>query len=360
MPYTLDDIHLLLFDKDLLSPDDLIFGEYDVTTINRRNRNLQITTSKNNYLVKQVQKKESENGKTLTNELLFYKYVKEHMPHISSLFPEVWFADEESVTLILNFYRDAVPLWRYYKDRCPDNFPVKTAEATGRLLANFHNAFSRLDKTSLPFLSADLPFIFDLNKPHPCILSFYAKGGYQLLESIQQDEKLVEIWETATSLWQNNSLIHGDIKLDNVIVIPEGDDNETDNVKLVDWEMLQYGDAAFDIGGALQDYIFLWLIQMPDKDTAEEMIKGAPFAFSVFHPAIKAYWKGYSNICHAFGTEQVLKRSVLFSGLRCIQTSFEISNKFDHMPGIASILFNMGASIMKDPAKAQSLLFGLN
>lgn len=360
--YTLDNIHTLLFREQLLAPDALVFGDYDVTTINRRNRNLQVTTSGNlNYLVKQAQHKESESARTLKNELLFYKQVQTGMPHAHGLFPKVKHADEDDVILILDFYKDALPLWKYYKERCPHDFPIETAAATGRLLANFHNAFRDFDPKALPFLSEALPFVFRLHQPHPRILSFYGQGGYRLIEMIQQDAQLLEQWEAAEKKWEINSLIHGDVKLDNVIVLPGEADNASTDVKLIDWEMLQYGDIAFDIAGALQDYIFLWLILTPDADTAEEMIKKVPFAFSDLQPAIAVYWGAYRDTAALDVTEAatLLNRAILFAGFRCLQTSFEISSKFDHIPAIAMILFNLGASIIKDPGKAQSRLFGL-
>jgi aminoglycoside phosphotransferase (APT) family kinase protein len=359
--YTLDNIHTLLFREELLIQDDLVLGDYDVTTINRRNRNLQITTGKDrNYLVKQLQHKESESARTLKNELLFYKHVASDMPHIHSLFPQVKYADEDNVILILDFYKNASPLWKYYKERCPDDFPLQTAAATGRLLASFHQAFRDISKDKLPFLNEELPFVFHLHRPHPRVLATYGQGGYELLSTIQQDEALTRQWEAAKQSWEVNSLIHGDIKLDNIIVLPDNENGDSSNVKLVDWEMLQYGDLAFDIAGAFQDYIFLWLIMTPDGESAEEMIKKVPFPFSTFHPALNTYWEAYSS-ASALSNEAaatLLSRSVLFAGLRCLQTSFEISNKFDHIPAIAMILFNLGSSIIKDPEKAGAMLFG--
>jgi len=361
--YTLDDVHLLLQEEGLIAPDEILWGDYDVTTINRRNRNLQITTNNGrDYLVKQLQHKESESARTLKNELLFYKHVAAHMPQLQPLFPHLKYASEENTTLVLDFYKDATPLWRYYKERCPHYFPLKTVAATGRLLAGFHLGFNKAKhKEKLPFLEDELPFVFHLHQPHPRILATYKKGGYRIVEMLQQDEKLIKQWNEGSLLWQINALIHGDIKLDNIIVLPDEGNEESENVKLVDWEMLQHGDLAFDVAGAFQDYIFLWLIMTPDADSAEEMIKKVPYAFSELQPAIQTYWTAYSNTMglDEEATKDLLHRAVLFAGFRCVQTSFEIANKFEQVPAIAMILFNMGTEIIKETEKAKSLLFGL-
>ena len=54
-----------------------------------------------------------------------------------------------------------------------------------------------------------------------------------------------------------------------------------------------------------------------------------------------------------------LEKAVLFAGLRIMQTSFEISSRFDAMPPIAVLLFNIGASILNNPQRACDQLYGV-
>jgi thiamine kinase-like enzyme len=360
--YTADTIHGLLLQKKLLTEEDFIWGDYEATSINRRNRNVQVTTSNNkNYLIKQVFDKNSDNAKTLLTELNLYKYIKENFSEIQSCFPQVNYACPEDIILILEFYKNAVPLWKYYKQKGITDMPLKTISSAGNLLAKMHNSFRNGHIGALPFLSNELPFAFYLHQPQPKILSYIHQGGLDFIESIQNDKELVNLFDTAHKNWEINSLIHGDIKLDNLLVIVNDTEDESTELKLIDWEMAQYGDRAWDVAGGLQDFIFWWVIMMPEHDTAAEMIKNARFSFKDLAPSIFSYWDSYSNVIelHPEAKEELLDKAIQFSGFRCLQTAYEIATKFDSIPPIASVLLNLGKSIIKNPALAKEKLFCL-
>ena len=50
--------------------------------------------------------------------------------------------------------------------------------------------------------------------------------------------------------WQQDSLIHGDIKFTNCIVFPQS--GGTLGFRIVDWELADWGDAAWDVGGVFR------------------------------------------------------------------------------------------------------------
>ncbi len=361
--YTVDTAHSLLQQQQLVDAEEILFGDYEVTSTNRRNRNLQVTTLHNgNFLVKQVADKKAENAKTVCTEIALYQHVKENLPHLHALFPTVHYTNIENITLALEFYKEATPLWKYYKERTIHQLPLRTISAAGKLLGELHRVFAYDGTNPVPFLTTELPFVFNLHEPHPRLLSYLRSGGYHFIEQLQSDEALIHLWDVAREMWQINALIHGDVKLDNVIVIPRAGEEEATHLKLVDWEMAQYGDTAWDVAGALQDFIFWWTIMMPNEDTAEAMIKKAPFGFQELQPAITTYWHSYSGVSGLSDTanEELLSKAIFFSGFRCIQTAYEISSKFEHVPPIAQVLFNLGKSIVKDPETARHKLFALS
>ena len=60
--------------------------------------------------------------------------------------------------------------------------------------------------------------------------------------------------------WRFDSLIHGDMKWDNVLVYPAGDGLD---FRIADWEMADFGDAAWDVGAVLQSFFSTWIMSMP-------------------------------------------------------------------------------------------------
>lgn len=360
--YTVDTIHRLLLQIKLITPQDILHNDYEVTSMNRRNKNLQVTTNQEkNYLIKQVSDRGAENARTLTTELRFYQSVADNFPELQKYFPNVFYTDEQDILLILEFYKNAVPLWKYYKEKGIDRMPMNTVADAGKVLASVHEKFKDCPKTTFPYLNDALPFAFELHKPDPKILAYIRKGGYQFIENLQQDATLCMIIEELSANWKGDALIHGDIKLDNMIVIPGNNETDDPELRLIDWEMVQYGDLAWDIAGGFQDFIFWWIIMMPEGETPEEMIQNATFSFSRLQPAINAYWDAYVQTRKLTNEENevLLKRVVRYSGLRCLQTAYEIATKFEYLPPIALLLWNTGESILKNDEMAREKLYGI-
>lgn len=363
--HSIDTIQDFLLDQKLLNRDTIVFEDFEATSINRRNQNIQITTlNETNFLIKQVADKNAENAKTLKREAQFYQYFNQKTPYLAKYLPEVKYVDIEDIILVMTFYKEAMPLWKYYNEKTIHHFPLSIPQAIGKLLAKLHLTFSKqelINDPKLSFLDRNLPFIFNLYKPHPSRLSYISGGGYAFIQRIQSDSDLMQAFNAIPNLWQENAVIHGDIKLDNFIVL-EPEKETTNSIKLVDWEMTQIGDVAWDLAGVLNDFIFWWVISMPDNLSPKEMVKNARFPFHLLTPGINRYWESYCDTMKLGyeASNQLLERVVLFSGFRALQTSFEIASKFDTIPSIAELLLNMGKSIIRKPLFSQEKLFGIS
>ena len=364
--FTVENIHQQLLKLGLITKDALLNGDYEATTVNRRNKNLTITTNtRQNYFIKQTDPVNTEHAKTLKNEILFYRQVGEHLPELKGSIPEFEYGSADDLLLILAYQSSSIPLWRHYKRAAANEIPSATLESVGLLLGRLHATLSAIHLRSLTefeFLGSELPFIFKLLKPHPGILQWASSGAIKFIERLQAHKEIDARWQDAIRRWEVNAIIHGDIKLDNFIIGEQGGAVGSDSqIKIVDWEMAQFGDTAWDIAGVLNDFIFWWAITMPDDMPPEEMIKHAKFPLANIKPGVNAFWDGYAATskfsADALGRQ--LEKAVLFAGLRIIQTSFEISSRFDAMPPISSLLFNIGTSILNNPQRACEQLYGV-
>lgn len=365
--FTIDDIHLLLLRTGLLTRESLLNNDYEVTTVNRRNRNLTVTTSKNeDYFIKQVVDTQSDNAKSLRNEILFYEFIAKHLSSIADYLPQNIEGNGEAVYLILRYEKSALPLWRYYKNK-PEvtEIPGATMGMIGELLGALHRELrgrSLRDLQEKHLLSTEIPFIFKLLKPNPGMLAWATSGALKFVLMLQQEKDAFEIWRKAEESWCEESFIHGDVKLDNFLVFESDSSSAVNRVKLIDWEMFQVGDPAWDVAGVFNDFIFWWVITMPDNMSPEQMIKHAQFPLTNIQQGANQFWQEYT---HALGLAEgvagaLIHRAVFFGGLRVIQTAYEIASRFDVIPSIAILLFNLGMSILRDPPKAITQLYGIS
>jgi aminoglycoside phosphotransferase (APT) family kinase protein len=188
-------------------------------------------------------------------------------------------------------------------------------------------------------------------------------GSLELIRRVQQEDGLVETLAQIANTWRATALIHGDIKLDNILLqgATGGEAGGALAVYFVDWELAQIGDPAWDVGGALRDFIFFWVISMPGGLANEEMADQARFPLDHLQPAIAALWQGYCDAAavSAAEAETLLARSIGLSAFRMIQTALDMAGGFPEVPAPADLLLRVAVNLLADPGRARCDLFGL-
>ena len=93
--------------------------------------------------------------------------------------------------------------------------------------------------------------------------------------------------------WTAATLVHNDLKGDNILVSIV--DGQPPRIYIVDWEMIQIGDPAWDVGAILRDLLDYWLMSVPlSRDlTADQMLQGASVPLAKLHPAARGFWQAY-------------------------------------------------------------------
>ncbi|MDO7847322.1 aminoglycoside phosphotransferase family protein [Hymenobacter sp. M29] len=350
----------------LLTPEDLLTGDVEITTINRRNRNLRITRRTGaNYLVKQAAVPTGEAARTLLTEARLYAYCFQpaRARQFAAFMPEVVRAAPDENMLVIRLFEDAVPLWKYHQQRGIAHFPLATAAEVGRLLRRFHELgraeASRADP-ALDFLRTERPFVFDLPEPAVKMMSYLTPGAYHVMQEVQGNPALVAALRQLKSEWQLNSLIHGDIKMDNFLVLdPEAAHEEgSTQVRLIDWEMAQLGDVAWDVAGLFQDFIFWWVASMPlDDEAIANPAARAAFPLAAMQAGVRACWHGYCQ--HDPATEALLPKIINYAACRLLQSAYELSCRYNYIPRPAKFLLWIVGNLLREPTRGARELLGL-
>lgn len=362
---TVDSAPAFLHSLGLLTGEAVVEGQLDVTSATRRNRNLRVTsTNSGSYLIKQPTEPGAPAAETVRQEARFYAWCRQapQAEPVRDLLPRLVHADPGRALLILELLPDAIPLWRHYEHSRPEAFPAEAAALVGEALARLHEAFHGLDPSqdpALAWLGSDLPWSFSLHRPRIEALRDMSAANREMVRIMQASPAAFRGLDALRRLWRRETLIHGDVKMDNCLI--RTDSKGLQRIALADWELVQLGDPAWDLAGALNDFLFFWVVSMPHERPLEEMIAEARYPLHVIQPAVRALWRAYAatRALPAGEAEALLGRAVRFAAVRTLQTAYEIASHFAVMPVPSVLLMQAAINLLADPERGRAELFGL-
>jgi hypothetical protein len=270
--------------------------------------------------------------------------------------------DEERGLLVLELV-EGRPLWGHYAATVAPDFPTDSAAPLGEALGAVHHFFRRaVDAPDwISALHDAPPWVLSAHRPTPEIFSRLSPANLQLLSLLQKENALVSGLDDLRRDWTPDTLIHNDLKGDNVLVASDGEDGAS--VRIVDWELVQIGDPAWDVGAVFRDFLDYWLLSVPLSGdlSAEQMLDGARIPLAKLHPAARAFWSGY---CAAADVDRdsagpFLVHSLRFAAARLAQGAYDLSSGTANPSNLAIVLLQLAANIMVNPEEASLTLFGI-
>lgn len=366
---TLDTLPRFLLDRGLLPVESILDGDLLVTSAVRRNRNLRVKRSDGpGYLIKQPDDPVFGGHHSLRFEATFYHFCQTEAAAepIRPVLPTMAFFDPEQTMVGLELLQDAVPLWQYYVRFAPDAFPRPAAAALGRALGTVHRVFcagGAADDPRLAWTARDVPWILRVHKPGPDLLASLSPANYQTLQIVQQQPGLGAALDAVRAEWTPSGLIHNDIKSDNVLVMdaPGTEPGTAPEVRIVDWELVQAGDPAWDVAGALHDFVLFWINGMSPAESPQAMVETGRFPLPVVQAGVRAFWRGYRDAAGVQGAaaNALARRAVRMSAARLIQSAYEMAQMSMQLPVPSVLLLQAAANLLADPESGQVHLYGL-
>ena len=247
---------------------------------------------------------------SLAAEWLVQELINEFnkLAEIQSLVSEVVLFDRSNGILVSIFYDDYISLDRLYQTRM--SFDLRVARIMGMNLATIHSAsyqqqrqreflarYIRLDRAA-----RQPSFVRRLNNLNPSIFTTICPDGlafYKLYQRFPSFEQAVtELYEQI----EPACLIHNDLTLDNFILDSQldlGTDStkiEAEQLKIIDWERVTWGDPAVDLGMVVSEYVGgIWLGNLIADNCLDinTMLNLAIFPLEIITPSLKAFLQGY-------------------------------------------------------------------
>jgi thiamine kinase-like enzyme len=360
-------IHYLL-DKNLLNTKDIITGEYSVRSSDSRNLNFIVNKeyTHHQYFVKQIKAKDQEKIDTLATEAACYALSQNRSnTTLNTIFPKLFHYDKLHHILITEQVKNVLNIHEYYfqtYDFSNSFVPKKLAT----ILATIHSthtlkAMEDSSASNKIVFKYATPWVFSItSKPLQYWLSQPVSAEQQAMILILKNQDFCDLINLASQLWTPNALIHNDIKFTNFI----GSTNETlkiNDIKLIDWELADYGDSSWDVACMIQNYIQLWSsTDIPDSELAKQP-NVKRLALHDIQFCIRTFWLEYINASKMNPSLQAatLLKLSKFVAMKLIHTCFETTPYSPHLQPSSVKLLQIAHNILKSPENAIVDLFGI-
>jgi aminoglycoside phosphotransferase (APT) family kinase protein len=153
-------------------------------------------------------------------------------------------------------------------------------------------------------------------------------------------------------------VIHGDMKWDNLLVL-RGKEGKPE-IRIVDWELVDLGDASWDIGSIFAAYLLHWLL-FAGAGQVPTAAGGAAWPLMAVQPALRAFWNTYAAArqIQAVAQWQYLERCVRFAAARLVLIAFEyVYNNPQAMPHAVNLL-QLSQNLFLNPRQGAMELVGV-
>jgi hypothetical protein len=339
--------------RGLIDAETIVGGGISVLDASRRNRNFKVLRNgAPGLFVKQMREMQADAMLTLRREAACYELAAEH-PALSRLMPKLIRYEPSRHVLVLELLPEAESLLGFHNRQ--KGFPPEIGRMLGEGLGVYHSQAGELieNEKLKGLLVRQVPVILTLGRGGHGMLGRFGRIGPAVSALLQQHREFEVLLDALGAEWRFDSLIHGDMKWDNVLVFPGPDGLD---FRIVDWEMADCGDAGWDVGAVLQSFLSAWIMSMPIGSglPPEAYVGMASQPLEAMRPVLNAFWRSYAST-RKFGKAQgrhELERSMRFGAARLVWSAIEQRLYVPQLDPAATALLQVSLNVLKDPARA--------
>jgi len=228
----------------------------------------------------------------------------------------------------------------------------------GAMLAAVHRAGHRGNPdrlrreapvTDLPSAEVQLPPIDDVT---PTRFALAPGFDYPVWLAFVQDEPLAGAIRDLAATWTVATLIHGDLRGDNVIATP------TRRLVPVDWELGGLGDPRADLGALVALYLSAWLSSIRATEDGElaDWLATATVPLDAIRPPIDAAVRSYRDgVTSVADTRADLELALRWAGACLLRQALAIlDHRGGHAPSSRPLASSSRSPSRTSPTRASS------
>lgn len=343
-----------LLTRGQVHASEIVDGDFMVIEAGRRNRNFKVLRGEAPGLfVKQVPMLVPETMTSLHREAVCYQLARDN-PRFSSLkdrVPRMLDYDSGRHTLTVELVKDGENLNEFHS-RVKD-VPEFMGTLLARELANYHGAARQMlaAPSDLAAFPRTPPWVLSVAHDAESVMPNMSPGHRQLIAVLRQSPDMVAAMDALRAAWQYQSLIHGDVKWDNFLLVR--DEGGTLSPRLIDWELADIGDPAWDVACLFGAYLLHWLMQGPGARPHP----GPGFLW----PALRAFWHEYARVMGLPSVQSgwLLLRCTRLTGARLVLSAFEMLPSRPTLTPEVARLLQLARTVLNQPQLAARELLGL-
>jgi Ser/Thr protein kinase RdoA (MazF antagonist) len=353
-----------LLSKGLIDVGAVVEGDLAIVEAGRRNRNFKVLQRGGPGLfVKQIKTTEPQAIMTIQREAAFYRAVHADpkFAALRDLIPEFVDHDARRHSLALRLTSNAESMQERHSRE--NKYGEDTASELGRALGLVHSYGQAMvsDPATRSIFTYQVPWPLTFDQSGYQMLDSFGPVGPALAEGIRQIPRLQPLLSALRMEWKFDSLIHNDMKWDNCLlkIQSEGPPELT----IVDWELADIGDGAWDIGTIFKEYIMAVMLNANYRETAATQNVPAPAAITLesLQPSIRAFWKAYARARGLSGHEEqmTLLRAVRLTAGRMIVAVLEYLGTSPQLGTLGTTMLRTSAGLLEAPQIGLLQLMGV-
>jgi Phosphotransferase enzyme family len=354
-----------LMQRGLLSRADLVDGGLTMAMGRSRNRHILIKRRHGGGLfVKQALETEAMTAQTVAREAEVYRgaFADDRLAALRDLLPVFHLHDPAQGMLVTDMVADAETLASCHKTMgaCPPDL----ARRIGAALAGYHAIRFAEGRPQAALFPQDPPWILKLHREPDLSTLRRSAAASALIDLLLATPDLGDRLGRLRDDWRRDTLIHTDMRWENVLLAPRRAPLPDRRLYVVDWELADIGDAAWDLAGMLQSYLNHWLASIPataGSDPAAQMA-AARHPLDTVQPAIGALWEGYlaTTVLDRDTPAAFLARTVAMMGARMLVTAFEMSAWRTALDAQIGLMVQVALNVLARPEDAARDLLGIH
>lgn len=348
-----------LIAQRVISSESVVDGDFAVIDVSGRNRNFKVIRKFHpGYFVKQIQQWDAQTVAMLQCEAACYWLARNDSDFapLATVMPEFHSYDLERHILITELMPESENLYEHL--RRMGQFSLELAARLGQVLGTYHRELGNglKDSQHAAIFPRQVPWILSADRRNSHPFKELSPATSELFDVVEQSSQLRQALDDLRTGWCATSLMHGDMRLENCIVVADGAHNEW-NLKIVDWELADIGDPCWDLGSIIQAFLTASIMSLPlDTEGSAKMDTSANHAGA--YSAIQSLWNSYIAE-RQIQEDGLLERCLKYGAARMIQSAYEYVQFSPQVSSKALYLLQVSAEILKDPRRFVNADFGM-